>query len=161
MVDTDSVVRRVIPTDCLIAWKRRNGQSLLEVIAAGIVIAVALVPALRMMRDSLKVSRDIESANLLVLLCSSKLEEQIIRVAARWERGTTSGDFASEGRGDLRFVVVRSDDSDQGGIPSALMAVTSTVWQDRNGNGAIDANEPKVSLATKVGRMESYQNAAK
>jgi type II secretory pathway component PulJ len=145
----------------LIAWKRRNGQSLLEVIAAGIVIAVALVPALRMMRDSLKVSRDIESANLLVLLCSSKLEEQIIRVAARWERGTTSGDFASEGRGDLRFVVVRSDDSDQGGIPSALMAVTSTVWQDRNGNGAIDANEPKVSLATKVGRMESYQNAAK
>ncbi|GIW90867.1 MAG: hypothetical protein KatS3mg109_1299 [Pirellulaceae bacterium] len=155
------------PTGIECRWRNgwvltvRGGQSLLEVIAAGTVIAIALVPALRLMRDGMQTSRDLQTAQLLVHGCVSLLEQQIVQTAASWSTGTATGDFASDGRSDVRYIVRRSEATTDGGIPGALMAIRATVWHDRNGNGAHDATEPKVELATKVAKTASYQNAAK
>jgi hypothetical protein len=137
---------------------RRRAQSLLEVVAAATIIAVALVPALRMMRDSLRVSRDIETAELMTTLAVSKLEEQMALSSATWNLATSTGEYASLGRNDLRFNVTKSDAEAAGGVPDALMVLTVTVWNDENGNAGKEANEPGVTFATKISKLLGYQN---
>jgi len=137
--------------------RSRRGQSLMELVAASTIIATALVPALRMMRDSLEVSRSVEEADLMATLCVDKLEEQMNNVAATWDKTTTSGDFtALENRSYLKYRVTKSDAVSDGGIANRLMAVTAIVWNDANGNGSLDANEKKVTFATKVSKFVSY-----
>ena len=139
--------------------KTRRGQSLLEVIAASTIIATALVPALRMMRDSLEVSRSVEEADLMSTLCVDKLEEHMSKVAGNWNKTTVSGDFAAlEGRSYLQFQVTKSDAVPDGGISDRLMAITAVVWNDANGNGSLDGGEKKVTFATKVSKFISYKN---
>ncbi len=137
----------------------RRGQSLLEVIAASTIIATALVPALRMMWDSLEVSRSVEEADLMSTLCVDKLEEHMSKVAANWDKTTASGDFAAlEGRSYLQFQVTKSDAVPDGGISDRLMAITAVVWNDVNGNGSLDGGEKKVTFGTKVSKFVSYNN---
>ena len=137
----------------------RRGQSLLEVIAASTIIATALVPALRMMRDSLEVSRSVEEADLMSTLCVDKLEEHLNKTAANWDKTTASGDFSAlEGRSYLKFRVTKSDAVPDGGIGNWLMAITAVVWNDVNGNGSLDGGEKKVTFATKVSKFVSYNN---
>ena len=137
----------------------RRGQSLLEVIAASTIIATALVPALRMMRDSLEVSRGVEEADLMSTLCVDKLEEHLNKVAGTWDKTTASGNYAAlEGRSYLKFQVTKSDAVVDGGITDRLMAITAVVWNDANGNGSLDTNEKKVTFATKVSKFVSYNN---
>jgi len=50
---------------------QRRGQTLLEVVAATTILAMTLVPTLRMMRDSLRVGRETEMANHLATWASS------------------------------------------------------------------------------------------
>ena len=137
----------------------RRGQSLLEVIAASTIIATAMVPALRMMRDSLEVSRGLEEADLMATLCVDKLEEQMNKVAATWDKTTASGDYtALEGRSYLKFKVTKSDSGADGGISDRLMAITTVVWNDANGNGTLETGEKKVMFGTKVSKFVSYNN---
>jgi hypothetical protein len=142
-------------------WKTkpRAGQSLLEVVAAATIIATALAPALRMMRDSLEVSRGLEEADLMSTLCVDKLEEQMNTVAAMWDKTTASGDYtALEGRSYLKFRVTKSDAVADGGIADRLMAITAVIWNDANGNGSPEAGEKKVTFATKVSNLVSYKD---
>lgn len=135
---------------------RRRGQSLLELVAAVTLIAAALVPALRMMRDALEQSRRVETQELLSTLCVSKLEEHLALVFANWSATTVAGDFAADGYAQVRFRVVRSDDALQGGIADRLMAVTATVWEDQDGDTVLDVGEPSTVLASKAAKIEGY-----
>jgi hypothetical protein len=138
----------------------RPGQTLLELVGATTIIAVALVPALRLMRDSIRISGELETANLLATFCASKQEEHLQLAAANWTTGIIGGDFAAEGCPQLRFQVVRSDANADGGIPGELMAVTVTTWEDRSGNGVWEAGEPRAVFATKLARVVTYQYEA-
>ena len=138
---------------------RRHGQSLLEVVAASMIIATTLVPALRMMRDSLQISRDEEEAELMATLCVDKLEEHLAKVSATWDKTTASGDFAAlENRSYLKYRVTKSDAVADGGIANRLIALVAVVWNDANGNGSLDANEKKVTFGTKVSKFVSYND---
>lgn len=138
----------------------RSGQTLLELIAATTIIAITLVPALRMMRDSLRVSRDTERANLLATLAASKLEEHLLSVAGSWAPSTVSGNFAADGYPTVRFRVVRSDNPTDGGLTNSLMSITSTVWDDTDSDGSHDTNELRAVFASKMARIAAYQNEA-
>ena len=135
---------------------RRRGHTLLEVVLAGVLLATALVPALRLMRDGLAISRRIETRELLTTFCTSKLEEHLALCIADWQTGNYAGDFTAEGYANLRFSVTRSDLSADGGITDQLMALTATAWEDSNGSGTVDADEPSVVLGTKIAKLESY-----
>lgn len=139
----------------------RRAHTLLELIAATSLLAVALVPALRILRDAFSQSRRIEVQQMMTTLCVSKLEEHLNRAGAAWEAGTATGDFATEGNADLRYAAVCSEDSADGGISDRLMAVRVTVWQDQNGNAGRDATEPFVVLASKIAKMKRYQDEAR
>lgn len=140
---------------------RRRGQSLLEVVAASTIIALTLVPALRMMRDGLEISRGVEEADLMATLCVDKLEEHMNKVAGSWDTSTASGDYAAlENRSYLKFQVTKSDAVTDGGIVNRLMSVVAVVWNDANGNGSPESNEKKVTFATKVSKSVSYNYEA-
>jgi len=145
---------------CRTRINRRSGQTLLELVAATTILTIALVPALRMIRDAIRVGRNTETANLMATFCTSKLEEQLMRTAAAWTPGTVSGDFTAEGYGNLRFQVVMSDAVADGGIAGQLMAIAATVWNDLNADGNLDAGEPRVVFASKQARNVSYQQEA-
>ncbi len=139
---------------------RRRGQTLLELVAATTILTIALVPALKMIRSAIRVGRHTETANLMTTFCVSKLEEQLMRTAATWNPSTVTGDFSAEGYAYIRFQVVMSDDAADGGIANQLMAITSTVWEDLNADGDLDAGEPNVIFASKQARNVSYQQEA-
>ncbi len=138
----------------------RRGQTLLELVAASTILTIALVPALKMMRDTIRVGRTTETANLMTTFCASKLEEQLMSTAAVWNPSTVSGDFSAEGYANIRFRVIMSDAAVDGGIANRLMATVSTVWNDLNADGGFDAGEPNVVLASKQARNVSYQQEA-
>lgn len=129
----------------------RSGQTLLELVGATTVIAIALVPALRIMRDCIRLGRNSEMANLMSTLSASKLEEHLISTAANWSATTDAGSFT--GYPTLRYRVVKSDE----GLGSGLMNITSSVWEDSNSNQTWDAGELGTSFATKLARNAAYQ----
>ena len=139
---------------------RRQGNTLLELIGATTIVVIALVPALNLMRDSIRVVGELETANVLATLCGSKLEEHLLASAANWSGGTFSGDFAAEGYPQLRFEVTRSDAADDGGVPDSLLSITVVTWDDRVGNGTWDTGEPRTSFASKLARNVAYQHEA-
>ena len=139
---------------------RRRGQTLLELIGATTVIAMALVPALRMMRDAMRVGRDTEAANLASTLAASKLEEHLLKTAGTFTAMTTTGDFAADGHPGMKFSVVRSDSAAAGGIIGALMSITATVWEDRDNDNVWDTGEPRSVYASKLARNVAFENEA-
>src|SRR6186997_968000 len=76
---------------------RPRGQTLLELIGATTVIALALVPALRIMRDTIRVGRDTESSNLSATFAASKLEEHLMLTAGTFTASTVTGNFSADG----------------------------------------------------------------
>ena len=138
----------------------QRGQTLLELVGATTILAVALVPALRLMRDSVRVVGELGTSNLLATLCVSKLEEHLQKTAANWSTVSVSGDYAAEGYAGLRFTVVRSDAAADGGIPGSLMSIVVTSWEDRTANGTPDTGEPRVAFAGKLARLVTYHHEA-
>lgn len=140
--------------------KRRWGSSLLEVVLATVLLTVALVPAMRLMRSSLTLGREIEAREQLTTFSTSKLEEHLALVGANWLTGDYTGDFAAEGHPTFRFLVRRSDSGGDGGIVDQLMAITATTWEDLDGDGTLDSGEVSVVLGGKVAKIASYQAEA-
>ncbi|MEO8493725.1 MAG: hypothetical protein ABI614_01540 [Planctomycetota bacterium] len=136
------------------AVRKRSGQSLLELIAATSIVAIALVPALRMMRDSVRVGRQTETANVLATFSMSKLEEHLARTVANWN--TTSDSGAIPNYNGLRFQVTKVDE----GLGSGLMRITSTAYEDTDGSGTFNAGERSAVFVCKVARNVAYQQKA-
>ena len=139
---------------------RRRGHTLLELAAAGVLLAVALVPALSFLRDSFTRCRQLETRNAMTSFCTSKLDEHLALASVSWPTGSVSGDFASEGFAQIRFRVDRSDLPPDGGIPNRLMAVTATVWDDLDADTLPGANEPTITFASKIAKLVSYEKEA-
>ena len=134
--------------------RKRRGQSMLELIAATTIIAIALVPALKLMRDSIRIGRQTETANILATYSMSKLEEHLTRTAASWSTTTDAG--AIPNYTGLRFQVTKVDE----GIGSGLMRITSTAYEDANSNGTFDVGERSVVFVSKVAKNTAYEQKA-
>jgi hypothetical protein len=140
--------------------RSRRGHTLLELVAAAAILAITVVPALRMVGTGLENGVRIENQGLVTMLAGGKLEEQLCVAGAAWTNVTLTGSFASEGYSYLRFRVVRSDAPADGGIVNRLMAITATVWHDADSDAVQDAGETSATFATKVARMAKYQTVA-
>jgi hypothetical protein len=143
-----------------VRFTEHRGQTLLELVAATTIIALTLVPTLRMMRDALRVARDTEGANRVATGAASKLEEHLLLTAGDWSTTTSTGDFTAIGYSNVKFQVLRSDDPADGGVPGSLMAVTVTVWEDRDDDDVWDAGEPRSVFASKLARIAAYEHEA-
>ncbi|MBC8352933.1 MAG: prepilin-type N-terminal cleavage/methylation domain-containing protein [Planctomycetes bacterium] len=145
--DPDRTIRRQIA-------RRRAGQSLLELIAATTIIAIVLVPALKLMRDSIRIGRQTETANILATFSMSKLEEHFALTAADWDTATDSGPIPNYA--GLRFLVTKVDE----GFGSGLMRITSTAYEDANNNDIFDSGERSAVFVGKVARNAAYEQEA-
>ncbi|MCA9123233.1 MAG: hypothetical protein H6822_28180 [Planctomycetaceae bacterium] len=132
-------------------YLNRNGQSLLELIAASTIVAITLVPALKLMRDSIRIGRETETANILATFGMSKLEEHMARTAASWDTTTESG--AIPNTNGLRYQVTKVDE----GLGSGLMRITSTAYEDANNNGMWDNGERNAAFVCKVAKNTAYE----
>ena len=103
-------------------------------------------------------SRAIETRELATTLCVSTMEQRLAETSHAWDEGAFSGDFAAIGYGSLRYYVACSDAPADGGIDDRLMAIAATVWEDADGDAALDAGEIAVSMASKAAKLESYPN---
>src|SRR3954465_5400660 len=110
----------------------RRGNTLIELVAATTVLGIALVPALRIMRDALAVEEDIEYATAMSTLCASQLEQSLAKTAGAWNTTAESGSYSSIGYSRLRYSVTKSDAPPSGGLTDQLVAITATVWDDAN-----------------------------
>ncbi len=136
------------------AIRNRRGQSLLELIAATTIVAIALVPALKLMRDSIRIGRQTETANVLATFSMSKLEEHLARTVATWDTVTDAG--AVPNYNGMRYLVTKVDE----GLGSGLMRITSTAYEDGNGNGLFDAGERNATFVCKVAKNVAYEQKA-
>lgn len=129
---------------------------MIELVAATSIIAIALVPALRITRDGITRTEELECAELRLALCTSKLEEEMARTAANWDLTSQTGDFSQIGRRELRYQVLKSDATADGGIPNALAMVDVIVWHDADLAGDLDSDEKQIRLTTKMAKLISY-----
>ena len=135
---------------------RRRATSLLELTVAVGLLALTLVPALRLMRDAVGWGESVDNRELIATLCVSKLEEQLASVAGNWANSTASGSFSSEGFSAIRYDVTASDAVSDGGLVDQLMTVTVTVWHDADGDTTLDSGESYTTMASKVANMAAY-----
>jgi len=129
---------------------------MLELVAASVILAATLVPALRMMRDAMTMSREIQTMNLMSTFAVDVMEQHLAETEAVWATTDTSGDFASEGYANLNYQVTRSDATTDGGIPGQLMTIEAQVWNDVDGDDSVGAAEPSVSFHSKLAQMAGY-----
>jgi hypothetical protein len=138
----------------------RRGNSIIEVVAASVIIAAALVPALRMMRDNLIIGRDVENADMMSTLCASRLEQSLASVCGTWDTTTLTGNYSAQGYSNLKYMVTKSDQVADGGIVNRLMCLTAIVWDDTDGDNSLDSNEKRVRYSSKIARFVSYNYEA-
>ena len=137
----------------------RRGTTLLELVAASTIIAIALVPALRIMRDSLRVSRQLEIREAMTTIAMSVLEQESARVSGQWAMQTTTHRNAGKGSGYPAIIAIStaSDSLAKGGIPGSLAVVSVTAFEDANRTGSLDNGESSITFATKVAELTSYR----
>ena len=75
-------------------------------------------------------------------------------------QGSNSGDLAADGFPFLRYTVTWSDRAIDGGLPDALMHITSTTYIDEDGDDTFGANEPSCTFRTKIARLATYNREA-
>lgn len=144
----------------MLRHRARKAYSLLEIVLASGICATALVPALALLRDGVTLADRVDARHLLLLYGVSKMEEHLAIVAAGWTEGTFTGNFAAEGHANVRYIVVQSDEVASGGIVDRLMNVQVTTYRDEDGDAALDADEMRNVMRTKIGRFTSYENKA-
>jgi hypothetical protein len=144
----------------MLRHRARKAYSLLEVVLASGICATALVPALALLRDGVTLADRVDARHLLLLCGVSKMEEHLAIVAADWTEGTFTGNFAADGHASVRYIVTQSDEAASGGIVDRLMNVEVTTYRDDDGDAALDADELRNVVRTKIGRFTSYANKA-
>lgn len=138
----------------------RVAQSMLELVAATTVISIALVPALRLTRDSLVRMNELELHEEALSFCTGKIEQQLALTAATWNLNDEEGDFSADGRSELHFQVTKSDALDDGGSPDSLAVIRVIVWNDEDGGNDLDAEELRIQLDAKVAKLLAYEYEA-
>ncbi len=138
--------------------KPNNAYSLLEVVIATFLMALAIIPAMIFMSSAIHAGHELETWNQMNLLAVGKLEEQLSIAAADFLEGTDTGTFTDPGLNGIRYIATRSTADASGGIADRLMVLNVTVWNDENGNSAVDSGEAQVSYATKLASMTLYQD---
>jgi hypothetical protein len=139
-----------------------RGTTLLELVAASTVIAVSLVPALRIMRDSLRVSRQLEVREAMATIAMSVLEQEAAKVSGQWNMQSTTHRKPGRNSGYPLILAVSTttDSLKSGGIPGSLAVVNVTAFEDSNRSGSFDADEPSIKFATKIAGLTSYRYEA-
>jgi len=122
----------------------RNGFTLIEVLAAIILIAAALIPIMIITSQIIEKSLKDEHLTKVIFLAEGKIEDVkrsvINSFSTSADEAVTSFDSPDE---DYKYTV--SDDEAFG-----IKVIQVRVWYDDNNNDTIDSGESNITLDTKV-----------
>ncbi len=135
-----------------------RGFSLLEMVAAAVLMTSILAPSLTVMRDAMAQSREMNTRNLLATFAVQKLEEQASVSMRTWNSTTEENNFAAYGHPEIGFNTSMSDNPADGGIVGQLMHIQVTVFDDRNSDLIPNTGEIQVQFRTKVAKLNTYEN---
>jgi len=128
-------------------------------IAAVALMAGTLAPALAVMRDAMILSRECATRALLANYAVDVIERHASLTMQTWSNGSFNGSFVDDGRPTVRYAATLSDAPADGGLTDRLMHIQVTVFDDKDANGELGADELRVNFRTKVAKFSSYQNA--
>jgi hypothetical protein len=129
-------------------------------ILATALVAGTLAPALTVMRNAMSTSSEATRRLLLANYAVETLESLQVTTMQTWTTGTTTGNFSADGYSTIRYTATRSDAPASGGLTNRLMHIQVTVYDDANGNSALDTNELNVRFRTKVAKPTTYLSVA-
>jgi type II secretory pathway pseudopilin PulG len=138
----------------------RRAFSLVEMILATALVAGTLAPALAVMRNAMATSRETTKRLLLANYAVEVLEYAQGISMQTWFSGTVPGNLASDGYANIRYTITWSDAPASGGVTGKLMHVQVVVFDDANGNSALDSTELAVRYRTKVAKLTTYTSLA-
>ena len=127
----------------------RHGAALLDVISASVLVALLIVPSVRLTIQAQENSRRLELRNELSVRCASLLEEEIAAVQRSFRSRTRQRRIRYDGT-DFRCVIRSSDAANNGGVPSRIMCISVLLWHDENRNGTLDISEQSAFLLTRI-----------
>ncbi|MFH5805319.1 hypothetical protein [Alienimonas sp. DA493] len=144
--------------------RRRSGATLLEVLAASIVLALALAPALRIAREAVLAADRLDRQERCLTVANDALEFMMARAAADWDGNVTGTanlvPVVVPGYPGMRSYQLTTDSTTYGGVPGRMAVAGALVWYDDDGDSSPDADEPQALLASGVARMTAYEQQA-
>ena len=122
----------------------KRAFTLIEVLGSIALLAIALTPLMYLLSKSLQQSRRSEQMVRVLFLAQMKMDET--RAGVLSDYGTDrdqAGDFSSSGYDGYKYTV--TDDN-----ASGLKTLQVRVWYDADDDDAIDAEEDRVTLDSKI-----------
>lgn len=120
----------------------KKAFTLIEVLAAVLILAVVIVPVLKFQADSLATNRQIEQQITSALLAEAEMEKIKAALYGAFETDVTAwSDELAENYLVQRQVTEQSE---------TLKVVEILVGYDSNGDGALGTDEILISLASKI-----------
>ncbi|MEZ6120633.1 MAG: hypothetical protein R3C28_29205 [Pirellulaceae bacterium] len=118
----------------------------------GLIMSTVLIPTIDFLADAQAAQHQSQTLQQLKTLCANDLERFASLAKNRRGRRVFSGTQRAVGLPQIRYSVLISDTSGDGGIPNQLSVVHATEWFDQNRNRRMDANELSVDMLTKVAK---------
>ncbi len=136
---------------------RRHGSTLIEVAIGSMMMAVLLIPAMRLMSESDSLGRRHET-HLDILFWAEECLEQAkiamsdpIQFDYAWSASSGTDQttkIAIDGGADLLCRTRILADKSVGTSPGRLVTISVEVWNDTNGTSRFESGEPNESLHT-------------
>ena len=132
--------------------RSRHAATLMELVMCGLIMFTVLVPTIDFLVDAQATQHQTQTLQQLKTLCANDLERFASLAKSRRGRQVFSGTQRTVGLPQIRYSVLISDTSGDGGIPNQLNVVHVTEWFDQNRNRRFDATELSVDMLTKVAK---------
>ncbi len=124
--------------------RKRAGFTIIEVVVAASLLAVAMVPILKALTAAYVTSSAIEQKTRSLMYAQSELDEIRLRSIYNYDSTFTASDTSL---GNSYFYSV--SDTPSG---TDLRTITVNVGYDTNGNGALSSDEIQITLSTLIAR---------
>jgi len=122
---------------------KHKSFTLIEVLAAIILIAVALTPLMYILAQSLRLSVKEERLTKVIFLGTRKIEEAAADVSYNFTSSVSQGPEEFSDYSGYKYTVSDDEDPD-------IKSISTTVWYDENDDNSVDSNEESLTLDTKV-----------
>jgi len=141
----------------------RRGATLIDVAMGSMLLSVILIPTMQLIRENERTHRERALRETMLFEAERSIEEQKIWLASQSGATTNFQRLMLGGSQQSNQIVQPTDgpplqsqtsiqrDTSLGGATGLnvqLVTISTVVWQDRNGNGRVDADEPSEQLST-------------
>lgn len=132
--------------------RKRRGISLLEVLAAMIVLTAVSIPSLDLLADAMRMAKRHPHKIRLPLVAQNLLETERGRLRTDWQAASLSDRIYDASMPGCRYRQTTAIYTDAAIPNDRLMLITVLVYQDENSDSVPNSDEPQLTLSTFAAR---------